>query len=130
MELKGIVWAGTRTEKYKETIDFFTRVLNIPIDHLSPALTDDTYVTLRLPNGDLFEVLSPNVAFELDELKGAKVDFLVDDVDELKVILEKENIEVLGEVFEDSRQKWLNFRGPDGNIYGATNLPDHPINQK
>lgn len=127
MKLKGIVWAGTRTEKYKETVDFFTRVLNLSIDEHSPDVSENTYVTYKFPNGDLFEVLSPNVAFEIEDLTGAKVDFLVDDIEAFRKKLEEEDIEILGEVFEDSRQKWLNFRGPDGNIYGVTDLPEHPI---
>ena len=39
MEIKGLVWVGTATERYDATVAFFREMLGLSVFHQSPALT-------------------------------------------------------------------------------------------
>jgi len=124
MKVKGIAWAGTKSKKYQETKKFFRDVLKFAI------LEEHESVTIfQLPNGDIFEVLAPDIAPEIGMPKGAKVDFLVDDVaaalEERKAV----GIKTDGKVFHEKTQDWANWYGPDGFIYGFTDMRIHPLSQ-
>ncbi len=124
MKIKGIAWAGTKTENYEETKAFFENVLNFPV------LEDKGIVTVyRLQNGDIFELLSPEAAPEIGHPKGCKVDFLVEDVHESVEELIAGGCESTGPVYSEETQDWTNFRVPDGNLYGFTNMRFHPLSQ-
>ncbi len=94
MKIKGIAWAGTKTPKYDETVAFFRDVLNLKVRESNPDVT-----VFEFPNGDLFEVIGPNVAPEMDALTGPKVDFLVDDVDEAVSELEAQGCKIEGQIY-------------------------------
>lgn len=124
MKIKGIAWAGTKTDKYEETTAFFKDVLKFKV------LEDKDIVTVfELPNGDIFEVLSPLAAPEIGHPKGCKVDFLVEDVFKTIEELKSSGCTTTGPVFSEEIQDWSNFVGPDGNLYGFTNMCNHPLSQ-
>lgn len=124
MKIKGIAWAGTKTKKYQETKAFLENFLNLPI------YEDKENVTIyQLPNGDIFELLSPEAAPEIGVLNGCKVDFLVDDVYKCVEELKAKGYDSTGPVFSEETQDWTNFRAPDGNLYGFTNMRFHPLSQ-
>jgi len=124
MKIKGIAWAGTKTEKYNETRTFFKDVLNLNV------VEDKGIVTIfELPNGDIFEVLSPEGAPEIGHPKGCKVDFLVEDVFQSVEELKAAGCETTGPVYSEYTQDWTNFQGPDGNLYGFTNMKFHPLSR-
>lgn len=125
MKLKGIAWSGTKTKNYEEMIAFFRDVLEVKLREVGQS-----YVNFEFPNGDLFEVLSPEAAPEIGALAGLKVDFLVDDVDEAVKELEAKGYKIEGPIFRDALQNWANFFAPDGNMYGFTNLTSHPLRQQ
>lgn len=122
MHIKGIAWAGSKSEKYHETKNFFKNVLQIPVLEEHPDVT-----IFRLPNGDIFEVLSPNIAPEIGMPQGAKVDFLVDNVTEALEELKAAGVKTDGIVFHEKTQDWANWYGPDGFIYGFTDMRFHPL---
>lgn len=124
MNVKGIVWAGVKTDKFDEMVSFFKNVLN-----LEPWIDVDDLVTFRMPNGDLMEILGPTMAPELDVLKGPKIDFYVDDIDAAVAELTAKGCEIAGKVYRDDSQNWVNFFTPDGNLFGLTNLFAHPLGQ-
>lgn len=118
MQIKGLVWAGTATEKYDETVEFFRDVLGLSQFHASDHLT-----VLRLSSGDWMEVFGPGHA-HFDEFKdGLVVEFLVEDLEAARAELEGRGVEFLHDNHTWGEFAWAHFRGPDGNIYGITSGP-------
>jgi len=125
MKIKGIAWAGTRTENFQETVDFFKDVLKFELIEIKEDLA-----VFQLPNGDIFEVVGPSLSPELEDLEGPKVDFLVSDVEEVVKALESQGEHFEGSIFREESQNWVNFYAPDGYMYGFTDLVDHPLHRR
>jgi N-glycosidase YbiA len=125
MKIKGIAWMGIKTERYQETAAFFQDVLEISIQEVKDSVT-----IFRFPNGDMIEVYSTEIAPELGHMKGPKVDFLVEDVDEAVKYLSSKGHEIIGPVYREDIQDWANFKAPDGNWYGFTSMNDHPLHKE
>lgn len=118
MQIKGLVWAGTATEKYDETVEFFRDVLGLSQFHASDHLT-----VLRLASGDWLEVFGPGHE-HFDEFDhGPVVEFLVDDLDAARSELEGRGVAFLHANHSWGDFAWAHFRGPDGSIYGITSGP-------
>lgn len=125
MRIKGIAWSGTKTENYEETVAFFKNVLDLKVRTSIPSLT-----VFEFPNGDLFEVIGPGLAEEIAMIKGPKVDFLVEDVDETIKEFTAKGGKIEGSVFRGDIQNWANYFAPDGNMYGFTDLNIHPLQKQ
>ena len=124
VKIKGIVWAGTKVEqdKYQATADFFRDVLGF-----KPQRTFDGLTIFELPNGDLFEVIGPDHAVELNGVvSGPKVDFLVEDVREARRELEEQGMQFEGDVIDAEDQSWAHFFAPDGHLFGLSDMHGHP----
>ena len=120
MNVKGIVWLGTRTANFDAMLNMYHSVMGMPVTHQEPG-----FVVLELPNGDLVEIFSddsPHNAFFNHPVAG----FLVDDIDSARAEMESQGIEFIGptEVMEDG-YAWTHFRAPDGFIYELTYSPKH-----
>lgn len=120
MEVKGIVWLGTRTAKFDAMLNMYHNVMGLPITHQEPG-----FVVMELPNGDLVEIFaddSPHNTFFTHPVAG----FLVDDIAAARAEMESQGIEFIGptEVMEDG-YAWSHFRAPDGFIYELTYSPKH-----
>jgi catechol 2,3-dioxygenase-like lactoylglutathione lyase family enzyme len=118
MEVKGLVWVGTATDRYEDTVSFFTDVFG-----LSPFHTSDHLTVLRLSGGEWVEVFAPGHAHFEEFNTGPVVEFLVDDLVAARAELEGKGVEFLHEDHEWGEYRWAHFRGPDGNIYGITSGP-------
>lgn len=122
-KIKGIAWAGTKTDKYEKTAKFFKEILG-----LKPVREEKDITVFQLPNGDLFEVIGPTQGTSLGDLvSGPKVDFLVDNAREVRRELEELGVPFHGPLFGDEVQSWTHFFAPDGYLYGLTDMPDHPL---
>lgn len=115
MEVIGLSWVGTRTERFEETARFFGEVLGIERDDERPG-----FVSFKTPRGDKVEV------FDLDEsehgfmITGPAVGFACTDVDSARSELEAAGIEFMAPTRAEGEFRWAHFRGPDGNIYEIT----------
>jgi catechol 2,3-dioxygenase-like lactoylglutathione lyase family enzyme len=118
MEIKGLVWVGTATERYDATVAFFRETLGLSVFHQSPALT-----VLRAPTGEWVEVFGPGHQHYGEFDTGPVVEFLVDDLEAARAELEGRGVEFLHENHSWEEFIWAHFRGPDGNIYGITSGP-------
>jgi hypothetical protein len=118
MKIKGIVWAGTATERYGETVSFFRDVLGLSTFHES-----DTLTILRVETGDWVEVFAPGHAHYEEFRSGLVVEFLVDELEAARAELEGRGVEFLHANHSWGDFAWAHFRGPDGNIYGITSGP-------
>ena len=118
MEIKGLVWVGTATERYDPTVAFFKDVLGLSVFHQHPGLT-----VLRTPGGEWVEVFGPGHEHYGEFDTGPVVEFLVDDLEGARAELEGRGVEFLHENHAWGEFAWAHFRAPDGNIYGITSGP-------
>ncbi len=121
MKVKGIVWLGTRTNRFKQMNEFCRDLLG-----LSQKLLEPGFAVYELPNGDLFEVFGPNSTFN-EFMTHPVAGFLVDDIVAARAELEAKGIEFIGPIEGDSDDyKWTHFRAPDGFVYELTYSTAHP----
>lgn len=116
MNIKGIVWIGTRTSQYEQMKAFCRDLLglNHTFDRNGVSFFD-------LPNGDRLEIFSDD-ANQSDLMAG----FLVDDVAASRAELEAKGVEFIGPIHRNEEgYVWSNFRAPDGNEYSITYFPGH-----
>ena len=116
MELKGVVWLGTRTEHFDEMVAFAQNVLGLERKH-----GEDGLAVFELADGDTFEV------FDSQHPGGGHPDgvaggFLVDDAAAAAADLRASGAEV-SEVESAGAYSWAYFRAPDGNLYEVTSGP-------
>ena len=116
MELKGVVWLGTRTAQFDEMVTFARDVLG-----MEPKHGEDGLAVFGLPNGDTFEVFDEQHpgGGHLDGVAGG---FLVDDAEAAADELRAEGLEV-SELGSAGEFRWAYFRAPDGNLYEVTSGP-------
>jgi catechol 2,3-dioxygenase-like lactoylglutathione lyase family enzyme len=108
MDVVGLGWLGTRTPYARALVDFYSRVLGLPMTHEEPG-----FWVFTLPDGNNVEV------FDLDHpgkdhfATGPVAGFAVRDLAAAVAQLRAAGVELLGE----SGPTWQHFRGPDGNVY-------------
>lgn len=118
--VEGLVWVGTRTERYAEMVEFYRDAMGLPIEH-----EEGEFALFRLPDGAKAEVFGPSDTEHEHFATGPVAGFLVDDVRGAREILEARGIEFIGPVHEWSPtgEAWSHFRAPDGNVYEITHAP-------
>ena len=121
MKIKGIVWLGTRTDRFEQMTDFCSKLLGLSQKSLEPG-----FAVYELPNGDVFEVFGPDSSFN-EFMTHPVAGFLVDDILAARAELEARGIEFLGPIEGDTDDyKWTHFRAPDGFVYELTYSATHP----
>ena len=115
METTGLVWAGTRTERFDEMVRFLGDVMGIERDNEQAG-----FVSFKTSSGDKFEVFGPDDPDHDFMTTGPVVGFGVADVDAARSELEEAGIEFVGPTQSEGDYRWAHFRGPDGNIYEIT----------
>lgn len=118
MKVKGVVWVGTATDSYEQTVRFFEETMGLTPFHQRGDLS-----ILRLDSGEWVEVFGPGDPHFAEFDRGPVVEFMVDDLDEARAELEGKGVEFLTENHGWGEFSWTHFRGPDGNIYGITSGP-------
>lgn len=121
MKIKGIVWLGTRTDRFQQMNDFCSNLLG-----LSQKLLEPGFAVFELPNGDLFEVFGPDSTYN-EFMTHPVAGLLVDDIVAARAEMEGQGIEFLGPIEGDTDDyKWTHFRAPDGFVYELTYSASHP----
>jgi catechol 2,3-dioxygenase-like lactoylglutathione lyase family enzyme len=116
VELRGVVWLGTRTDRFAEMVEFAETVLG-----LERKRGENGLCVFELPDGDTFEV------FDRQHPGGGHPDgvaggFLVDDAETAADELRAAGAEV-SELRSAGPFRWAYFRAPDGNLYEVTSGP-------
>jgi catechol 2,3-dioxygenase-like lactoylglutathione lyase family enzyme len=115
MEVRSIRWIGVGTDAYDATVALFGDILGMERRFAEP----DT-VEFQTAEGDAVQVMAPGHPYHgfFDRHASGPVPLLeVDDLDAARARLEAAGIEILGPVGRDREWEWINFRGPDGNLY-------------
>jgi predicted enzyme related to lactoylglutathione lyase len=115
MRVLGVVWVGTRTEAYAETVAFFRDVMGLPVEEV-----ERDFAKARMPDSSLIEIFGPADADHPHFTTGPVPEFLVEDLPAALEELRSAGVEILGEPQVHGTQSWLHFRAPDGNVYGLT----------
>jgi catechol 2,3-dioxygenase-like lactoylglutathione lyase family enzyme len=117
MQVKRLVWLGTRTEKFDETAAFFRDALGIPMVYEEPG-----FAMLQLPGADrdFVEVFASDFPSAARYSTGPVVGLLVDDIEEARSELDAAGVELMGPIEwlqSMDGYGWFYVRGPDGNVY-------------
>jgi predicted enzyme related to lactoylglutathione lyase len=116
MRIHGVVWAGTRTDAFDETLAFFRDVLGIELTLLGPD-----FAFSRMPNTSQLEIFGPRDGAHDHFTTGPVPEFLVDNIEEALGELRDAGVEIVGEPVVEDGSGWVHFRAPDGYVYGLTN---------
>lgn len=115
MRVLGVVWVGTRTTAFDETVAFFRDVLGVPMKEPEPHFGEG-----RMPDSSQVEIFGPTDNDHRHFSTGPVPEFLVDDLSAALAELRSAGVEILGKPEIRGREGWLHFRAPDGNVYGLT----------
>jgi catechol 2,3-dioxygenase-like lactoylglutathione lyase family enzyme len=110
MDVLGLVWVGTRTDRHAETTAFFRDVLGLPVSHTEPD-----FAVLDVPDGSTVEVFGPRSEFNR-HFTHPVAGFRVADVAAAQAELEAVGVEVVLRP-DGGERSWMHFRAPDGFVY-------------
>ena len=110
MEILGLVFAGSATDRRPEMARFAAEVLGLERAPAGGAGAD----MFALPDGAFFAVAGPRDAKRGDTSR--TIGFLVADVDAAVAELRAAGVEV-GEPAANERHRYVHFRAPDGKLY-------------
>ncbi len=108
MEVLGLTFAGTATDRREEMVRFAADVLGLvaaPVDGASADM-------FELPDGSTFAVAGPRELGETSRTIG----FLVADLDEAVANLRASGV-ATDEPVGNERFRYAHFRAPDGQLY-------------
>ena len=111
MQVGGLTWLGTRTDRLDEMVEFAQRLLG-----LQPHRREEGVVMFQLDDGSLFEIFAPNVRAGGHPETGVVAGFHVSDVAGARAELAAAGVEV-SDLFTSGPGAWTYFRAPDGNLY-------------
>ncbi|MDQ4065828.1 MAG: VOC family protein [Actinomycetota bacterium] len=117
MKAKSLAWGGVKTERYDEMKRFLAETIGLEQQKEEKGMAVFTF-----PNGDTFEVFGPDDDEHGFFTTGPVMEFAVDDVEAARAELEASDLELLSPVRSEGGFVWFHFRGPDGNVYGLTQL--------
>ena len=108
MEVTGLGWSGTRTDRAEDLAGFYQDVLGLRLVHREPH-----FWVFELPDGNHVEVFGQQYPGKEHFTTAPVVGFTVTDLPQAVAELREAGIELLGE----AGPSWQHFRGPDGNVY-------------
>lgn len=114
MDVLGLTWLGTRTDRHAETVGFFRDVLGLPVRSSEPGFT-----VLDLPDGASVEVFGPESAYN-PHLTSPVAGLRVADLAQAEAELRAAVIEIVLPRQEGDTGAWLHLRAPDGHLYELT----------
>lgn len=114
MDVRGIVWAGVRTEHVEETARFFRDVMGFSERELR-----SDFAWFTLPDGSQFEIFGLDEPDHRHFTTGPVPSFHVRDVHAAVERLRAHGCETFGPWGEPT-QGWAHFRAVDGNVYGLS----------
>ena len=119
--IKGLVWIGARTDRYRQLFSFYSEVMGLKLEH-----QEEDFAVFRLADGSKVEVFGPSDDEHLHFDTGPVPGWLVDDIDAARAHLEAGGAQFIGPVhrWPETGEAWSHFRAPDGNVYEITQAGD------
>jgi glyoxylase I family protein len=108
VEILGLVFAGTATDRRPAMAAFVRDVLGLPLVEVAGASAD----MFELPDGSRFAIAGPREMGETSRTVG----FLVADLDAALAELREAGVWT-GEAAENELYRYAHFRPPDGQLY-------------
>lgn len=113
MKVKGLIWLGTRTDRFEEMARLYEEVMG-----LETVSKDESFAEYRLPGGESVELFGPSETDHQHFTTGPVVGFEVDDVPAARAEMEAKGITFIGPIGGSADgYGWSHFWAPDGNIY-------------
>jgi catechol 2,3-dioxygenase-like lactoylglutathione lyase family enzyme len=112
VKVLGLVWLGTRTDRFHEMAAFFESTMGLTL-----ASSLDGFREYRLPNADVVELFDGDDAGTAHLTTGPVAGFLVSDLESARDELMHAGVELLGDLRREGGYAWQHFRAPDGNVY-------------
>jgi predicted enzyme related to lactoylglutathione lyase len=115
MKVRGLVWLGIPVEDYASAVRFFAGTLGLEL-----AFEEASTIELSAENGDKVQLFGQGHRhFDFCRRHSTAIVplFEVDDLDQARAELASSGAELLGGPGSDDVWTWLNFRGPDGNVF-------------
>jgi catechol 2,3-dioxygenase-like lactoylglutathione lyase family enzyme len=120
MKVKGLIWLGTKTDRFADMARFYEEVLG-----LRPTIKEPDFAVYRLPGGEAVELFGPTAGHD-HFVTGPVAGFWVDDVAEARAEMEVKGVEFTGPTVTDGGYAWAHFRAPDGTVYEITSTEESP----
>jgi predicted enzyme related to lactoylglutathione lyase len=114
MKVKGLVWVGIRTDKFKATVEFYQEVFG-----LQPRYLAEEVVIFEMENGDRVEIFGPSDTGHTF-MQAPVAGFLVDDVESARREMEAKGVAFIGPIHRAGDHAWSHYRGTDGHVYEIT----------
>lgn len=114
MKVKGLIWLGTKTDRFADMVAFYEQVLG-----LHPDIKEPDFAVYRLPRGETVELFGPSEGHD-HFVTGPVAGFWVDDVARTRAEMEAKGVEFIGPTATDGGSTWAHFRAPDGTVYEIT----------
>ncbi len=122
MEVRGLVWVGTRTPRFEATRRFFESTLGLPVGNERP-----NFVRFDLPDAGAVEVFDARADLYPHFTTGPVVGIQVLDFDRARTELASKGYALLGEAGGTSGEyRWQHFRGPGGVVLEIVDYPNRP----
>jgi catechol 2,3-dioxygenase-like lactoylglutathione lyase family enzyme len=116
MNVKGLIWLGTKTQRFSDMVRFYEEVLG-----LRPDIKEPDFAVYRLPGGETVELFGATAGHD-HFATGPVAGFWVDDVPRTRAEMEVQGIDFLGPTGTGGGYSWAHFRAPDGNVYEITSI--------
>jgi catechol 2,3-dioxygenase-like lactoylglutathione lyase family enzyme len=118
MEIKGLVWGGTRTAEFDGMLAFCRDALGMKQGHL-----ESEFAALSMPNGDRFELFGAGSAYNTF-MTHPVIGFQVEDLEAARLELAARGIEFIEPIQRlKNGNAWCHFRAPDGFLYSLNYFP-------
>jgi hypothetical protein len=114
VEVKGVAWIGTRTDRFDAMLAFARDVLGLKV-----TTSRQDFAVLKLPDGDRMEIFGPSDQ-EHVFMRCPLAEFRVDDVRAARAEMEGKGVPFIGPIHSQSGVTWTHFIAPDGHVYGIT----------
>jgi catechol 2,3-dioxygenase-like lactoylglutathione lyase family enzyme len=122
VEVQRLIWVGTRTGRFDETVRFFHEILELPVGNQRPG-----FVRMDLSDGGCVEVFDAAAPEYPHFSTGPVPGVMVSDFDRARGELVRQGYELIPPVGgEPGDYRWQHFRGPAGLVFELVDYPNRP----